>query len=70
MMYLPKRVRYVAIDLTQKSQNAPAPHPTMFHSEPKCAHFCSEALWGMGHCGIWNGCILGFVKLVYDHGNL
>ena len=29
--------------------------------EWKCAHFCSR----MEHCGIWNKCILGFMKLVY-----
>ena len=29
-------------DHFHKSQNAPAPYPTMLHSEQKCAHFFSE----------------------------
>ena len=36
------------IDQFHKSHNAPVPHTRMFHSEQKCAHFCSE----------W--CILGY----------
>ena len=31
-----------AIDLIHKSQNAAVPYRTMFHSEQKYAHFCSE----------------------------
>ena len=29
------------IELIHKTQNAPVPYSTMFHSEQKCAHFCS-----------------------------
>ena len=36
---------YTVIDLIHTSQNAPAPYPTMHHSEQKCAHFYSE--WGI-----------------------
>ena len=64
MVYLLIRASYVAVHLIHKSQNAPVPYPTMVHSEQKCAHFCSE--WII--VGVWNRCILGFVKLVYDHG--
>ena len=48
-------------DLSNKSQNAPAPYPTMLHSEQKCSHFCSEwsivgygtgAFWDMWNCSI------------------
>ena len=45
------------IDLIHKSQNAPAPYPTMPHSEQKCAHFCSE--WntmGYGTRAFWDLC--------------
>ena len=27
------------------------PHPTMLHSEQKCAHFCSETEWSIVGCG-------------------
>ena len=46
-------------DLIYKSHNAPVPYPTMHDSEQKYTHF-----W-MVHRGIWNGCIMGFVRLVY-----
>ena len=49
-----------AIDQFHKSQNTPAPYPTMFHSEQKCAHFCSE--WSIVRygTGIYSGiCELG-----------
>ena len=43
------------IDLIHKSHNAPVPYPTMLHS---------FLVW-MEHCGIWNRCIPGYLKLVY-----
>ena len=54
-----KWCRYLNRPLTDKSQNAPVPYPTMHHSEQKCAHFCSEwcivgygagASWGLWDC--------------------
>ena len=42
-------------DLIHKSQNAPAPYPTMLHSEQKCAHFCSEwSIVGYGTGAFWD----------------
>ena len=43
----------IIIDLIHKSQTAPAPYPTMLHSEQKCAHFCSE--WSIVGYGISTG---------------
>ena len=44
-----------AIDQAHKSQNAPVPHPTMRHSEQKCAHFCSECcIVGYGTSAFWD----------------
>ena len=40
----------MAIDLIHKSHNAPAPYPTMHHSQQKYANFCSE--WGIVGYGI------------------
>ena len=43
------------IDQVHKSQNAPAPYPTMLHSEQKCAHFCSEqGIMGYGTGAFWD----------------
>ena len=33
------------------------------HNDPFRTEMCTFLFW-MGHCGIWNGSILGFVKLV------
>ena len=55
-------VLLVSIDLIHKSQIAPAPYPTIPHSEQKCAYFCSEwgivghgtgAFWDLWNCSIW-----------------
>ena len=43
--------KHMIIDQFHNFQNAPAPYPTMFHSEQKCSH-------------LWNRCILGFVNEV------
>ena len=66
------------IDQSYKSHNALAPYPTMHHleqkcanptmdlshavhhSEQKCVHFCLNGAL----CGIWDRCIVGFVRLV------
>ena len=46
------------IDLIHKSQNASVSYPTMFYSEQKCAHFCSErniVVYGTGaFWDLWN----------------
>ena len=42
-------------DIIHKSHYAAVPYPTILHLEQKCAHIC----------GIWNSCIMGFMKLVY-----
>ena len=34
------------------------------HNAPFRTEMCTFLFW-MGHCGIWNRCILGFMKLVY-----
>ena len=34
--------QWIRMDQFHKSQNTPAPYPTIIHSEQKCAHFCSE----------------------------
>ena len=34
------------------------------HNAPFRAEMCTFLFW-MEHCGIWNRCILGFVKMVY-----
>ena len=57
--YIPQILRD-AVDHYIKSHNAPVSHPTMHHSEQKCAH-----LFWMVHCGMWNRCIAWFVDLVY-----
>ena len=42
-------------DQFHKYQNAPAPFPTMLHSEQKCAHFCSEwSIVGYGTGAFWD----------------
>ena len=51
---------FIGINRIHKSQNAPVQYPTMLHSH------CAFLFW-IEHCGIWNRCILGFVKLVYSH---
>ena len=39
------------------------------HNAPFRTEMCTFLFW-MEHCGIWNRCILGFVKLVYfTHNN-
>ena len=54
-----KRVTQPQFDLIHKSHNAPVLYPSMYHSEQKCVHFCSE--W----CIVGYGtCIVGFVRLV------
>ena len=35
------------------------------HNAPFRTEMCTFLFW-MEHCGIWNRCILGFVKLVYS----
>ena len=43
-----------AIEQSHKSQNAPVPYPTIYHSEQKRVHFCSEwciAGYGIGAFG-------------------
>ena len=54
-------IEYVRrMEQSHKSHNAPVPYPTMHHSEQKCAHsVMNGALW------VWDGCIVGFVNLVY-----
>ena len=43
------------VELIHKSQNAPVPYPIMFHSEQKCAHFCSEwSIVGYGTGALWD----------------
>ena len=47
----------MAIDQFYKSHNAPAPYPTMHHSEQKCTHFCSEwCIVGYGTGALWDLC--------------
>ena len=44
-----------SIDQFRKSHNALFPHPTMFHSEQKCAHFSSEwCIVGNGTGTFWD----------------
>ena len=50
------------IVLNHKSQNAPVPYPTVQLSEQQ--EMCTFLFW-MLHHGIWNRCLLGFVRLVY-----
>ena len=51
----PKVVINVITDLIHKSHNAPAPYPTIHHSEQKCAHFCSVwCIVGYGTGALWN----------------
>ena len=35
------------------------------HNAPSRTEICTFLLW-MGHCEIWNRCILGFVRLIYS----
>ena len=50
-----QRSHVVIIDLIHKSQNTPAPYPTMLHSEQKCVHFCSEwDIVGYGTGAFWD----------------
>ena len=58
----PQRIRYWGMQYTIiKSHNAPVSHPTMHHSEQKCAHLCFE--WCIVGCGtgalrdLWIWCI-------------
>ena len=54
------------IDLLHKSHNAPIPYPIMHHFVTEmcmCAHFCYK----MVHCGIFDVCIVGFMRWVYWH---
>ena len=45
----------LTIDRFHISQNAPVPYPTMFHSEQKLAHFCSEwSIVGYGTGAFWD----------------
>ena len=45
----------LTIDRFHISQNAPVPYPTLFHSEQKCAHFCSEwSIVGYGTGAFWD----------------
>ena len=45
----------VVIDQSHKSHSAPGPCPTMYHSEQKCAHFCSEwCIVGYGTAALWD----------------
>ena len=62
---------------SHKSHNAPAPYPTIHHSEQTCTQFCSEwcmeeygtgALWDLFllwvvYYGIWDMSIVGFLRL-------
>ena len=52
------------IDLINKSHSAFVLYPTICHSERKGR---DTFLSRMVHCGIWDRCILGFVRLVYCH---
>ena len=41
--------------ISQKSQNASVPYPTLLHSEQKCTHFCSErSNVGYGIGALWD----------------
>ena len=43
------------IDQFHKFNNAPVPYPAMFHSEQKCAFFCSEwSIVGYGTGAFWD----------------
>ena len=42
----------------------PKMHLTISHNAPFRKEMCTFMFW-MAHCGVWNGCILGFVKLVF-----
>ena len=47
--------QFPLIDQFHKSQSAPAPYPTMRHSEQKCIHFCSEwGIVGYGKGAFWD----------------
>ena len=54
------------LDSSHRSQDASEKYPTMQHFVTEmcthvCAHFCDKML----HCGIWDKCIWGFVRVVY-----
>ena len=54
------------IDQFHKSQNAPVPYLTMFHSEQKCAHFCSGwSILGNGTGACWH---LGIRSILFSNG--
>ena len=45
----------IKINQFHRSQNVPAPYPTMRNSEQKCAHFCSEwCIVGYGTGAFWD----------------
>ena len=49
-----------------KSHNAHVPHPTMYHSEQKCTHFCSE--WWIVRCQIgalWD-LLIWFISVKFE----
>ena len=57
----------VYIDQLHKSHDTPVPYPIMHHFVTEicmCAHFCYK----MVHCGIWDWCIVGYVRWVYFFG--
>ena len=50
------------INQSHKSHSTPVSYPTIL--ERTCVHFRSNVM----HCGIWNRCVVGFVKLIWCHG--
>ena len=64
---------HISIDLFHKSHAAPAPYPTMHHSEQKCAHFCSEwCIVEYGAGALWDFWNWPMILLVYGwvHTNI
>ena len=57
----------VATDPPHKSHNASHKYPIMHHFITEtCTHFSYK----MAHCGIWDWCTGGFVRLVYWKGRI
>ena len=51
------------------SHNAPVPHPTMHHSEQKCAHFCSEwCIVGYGTGALWDLWDCSTDRVIFSQG--
>ena len=62
-------LRHQLLDQINKSHIVPVPYPTMYNSEQKCVHFYTFLFW-MVHCGIWDRCTVGFVRLVYSTASM